>query len=55
MKDGVLPTFLDVAETFAKEHYHVLEDIRAIQNAISSPEFSGLFYGAVGARVSPVR
>lgn len=37
-------TSLDVAETFAKEHYHVLEDIRAIQNAISSPEFSGLFY-----------
>lgn len=37
-------TSLDVAETFAKEHYHVLEDIRAIQNVISTPEFSGLFY-----------
>lgn len=37
-------TSLDVAETFGKEHYHVLEDIRAIQSNISSPEFTGLFY-----------
>ena len=36
-------TSLDVAETFGKEHYHVLEDIRVIQSSISSPEFSGLF------------
>lgn len=35
---------LDVAETFGKEHYHVLEDIREIQEKISTPEFSGLFY-----------
>lgn len=35
---------LDVAETFGKEHYHVLEDIRVIQEKISTPEFSGLFY-----------
>ena len=34
----------DVAETFEKEHYHVMEDIREIQSKISSPEFSGLFY-----------
>ena len=37
-------TSLDVAETFGKEHYHVLEDIRTIQSNISSPEFTGLFY-----------
>lgn len=37
-------TSLDVAETFGKEHYHVLEDIRSIQSNISSPEFTGLFY-----------
>lgn len=36
-------TSLDVAETFGKEHYHVLEDIRCIAGTISSPEFSGLF------------
>lgn len=35
---------LDVAETFEKEHYHVLEDIRTIEDKISSPEFSGLFF-----------
>lgn len=35
---------LDVAETFSKEHYHVMEDIRTIQGKISTPEFSGLFY-----------
>ena len=34
---------LDVAETFGKEHYHVLEDIRTIEKNIGSPEFSGLF------------
>ena len=34
---------LDVAETFGKEHYHVIEDIRKIGETISSPEFSGLF------------
>lgn len=37
-------TSLDVAETFEKEHYHVIEDIREIQSKISAPEFSGLFY-----------
>lgn len=37
-------TSLDVAETFGKEHYHVMEDIREIQSKISTPEFSGLFY-----------
>lgn len=37
-------TSLDVAETFDKEHYHVIEDIRTIQSKISTPEFSGLFY-----------
>ena len=37
-------TSLDVAETFGKEHYHVIEDIRSIQETISAPDFSGLFY-----------
>lgn len=37
-------TSLDVAATFEKEHYHVIEDIREIQSKISTPEFSGLFY-----------
>lgn len=37
-------TSFDVASTFEKEHYHVLEDIRAIKKVISSPEFSGLFF-----------
>lgn len=37
-------TSLDVTETFDKEHYHVIEDIRTIQSKISTPEFSGLFY-----------
>ena len=39
----VICTSLDVAETFRKEHYHVIEDIRKIQTNISTPEFSGLF------------
>lgn len=36
-------TSLDVAETFGKEHYHVIEDIRNICSSISTPEISGLF------------
>lgn len=36
-------TSLDVAETFGKEHRHVLEDIRRISNTISTAEFSALF------------
>lgn len=42
-EERVACTSLDVAETFGKEHYHVLEDIRVIQRTISSPEFTGLF------------
>ena len=37
-------TSLDVAETFGKEHYHVIEDIREIKSKLSTPEFSGLFF-----------
>lgn len=40
-------TSLDVAETFGKDHYHVMEDIRVVQSKISTPEFSGLFYEGV--------
>lgn len=35
---------LDVAETFEKDHKHVLEDIRKIESTISTAEFSALFY-----------
>ena len=38
-------TSLDVAETFEKEHYHVLEDIRNISESLNSrTEISGLFF-----------
>lgn len=51
-------TSLDVAETFGKEHYHVLEDVRVIQSNISSPEFSGLFleetYTASNGKKNPM-
>ena len=43
-EDVTVVTSLDVAETFGKEHYHVMEDIREIRSKISTPEFSGLFY-----------
>lgn len=42
-EDKVVCTSLDVAETFGKEHKHVLEDIRRINNNISTAEFSALF------------
>lgn len=35
---------LDVADTFYKEHRHVLEDIRRLEESISTAEFSALFY-----------
>lgn len=57
-EDRVAVTSLDVAETFGKEHYHVLEDIRTIQSGISSPEFSGLFlqetYIAANGKKNPM-
>lgn len=43
-KEVTVVTSLDVAKTFEKEHYHVIEEIRAIREKISSTEFSGLFY-----------
>lgn len=36
-------TSLDIAETFGKSHYHVLEDIRNLKGKLSSPVFAGLF------------
>lgn len=39
-------TSLDVAETFEKEHKHVLEDIRKIYSTLSTAEISALFYEA---------
>lgn len=35
---------LDVAETFEKEHKHVLEDVRRISDNLDTAEFSALFY-----------
>ena len=35
-------TSLDVAETFEKNHKHVLEDIRRISESVSTAEFSAL-------------
>lgn len=35
---------LDVAETFEKEHKHVLEDVRGISDNLDTAEFSALFY-----------
>lgn len=32
---------LDVAETFGKEHYHVIEDIKKISETISTPRIFG--------------
>lgn len=43
-KEVNVVTSRDVAGTFGKEHYHVIEDIREIQAKISTPEFSGLFH-----------
>lgn len=37
-------TSLDVAETFEKEHKHVLEDIRKISENLSTAEMLALFY-----------
>lgn len=49
---------LDIAETFGKEHYHVIEDIRKISETISTPEFSGLFiegtYKASNGKSNPM-
>lgn len=43
-EDVTVVTSLDVAETFEKEHKHVLEDIRRISESISTADFSALFY-----------
>lgn len=37
---------LDVAETFEKDHKHVLEDVRKICDSINTAEISALFYEA---------
>lgn len=51
-------TSQDVAETFGKEHYNVLVDIRNIQSDLSSLEFSMLFhkatYKASNGKTNPV-
>lgn len=43
-EDVMVVTSLDVAETFAKEHKHVLEDVRKISESLNTAEFSALFY-----------
>lgn len=49
---------LDVAETFGKEHYHVIEDIRKIMADLSTPEITGLFdesfYIAINGKKNPM-
>ena len=51
-------TSLDVAETFGKEHYHVMEDIRKIMADLSTPEITGLFdesfYVAINGKKNPM-
>lgn len=51
-------TSLDVAETFGKEHYHVMEDIRRIMGDVSAPEIMGLFiedvYTASNGKKNPM-
>ena len=43
-EEKIIVSSLDIAETFGKEHKHVLEDIRKIESTISTAEFSALFY-----------
>lgn len=43
-KEVTVVTSLDVAETFGKEHKHVLEDVRRICDSLSTAEISALFY-----------
>ena len=43
-KEVTVVSSLDVAETFEKDHKHVLEDIRRICDSLSTAEFSALFY-----------
>ena len=43
-KETIVVSSLDVAETFEKEHRHVLEDIRKIFETLSTAEISALFY-----------
>lgn len=49
---------LDVAETFEKEHKHVMEVIRNIEKDISTSEFSTLFhlvsYKASNGKTNPM-
>lgn len=43
-EEKIVVTSLDVAETFGKEHKHVLEDIRRTYESLSTAEISALFY-----------
>lgn len=43
-EEKIVVTSLDVAETFDKEHKHVLEDIRRTCESLSTAEISALFY-----------
>lgn len=51
-------TSLDVADTFGKEHKHVLEDIRRLCENLSTAEISALFYKseykAVNGKANPM-
>lgn len=43
-EEKIIVSSLDIAETFSKDHKHVLEDVRKIESTISTAEFSALFY-----------
>ncbi|WP_312353937.1 Rha family transcriptional regulator [Aminipila sp.] len=51
-------TSLDVAETFEKNHYDVMDSIRNIESSISTTEFSVLFnltsYKASNGKSNPM-
>lgn len=57
-KENVTVSSVEVAEVFEKQHKHVLEDIRAIGNVISTAEFSALFceqsYRASNGKTNPM-
>lgn len=57
-EEKVAVTSLDIAETFGKEHKHILEDIRKIEETISTAEFTALFqkisYKATNGKTNPM-
>ena len=42
--DKVICTSLDISETFKKEHYHIIRDIKELQPKLDCTEFNNMFY-----------